>query len=355
MPDRDLTSAGSSSQERPATRAERGIFVPFTAPMLWGGRIRRLPGSPPELLLPSLSGRGTYVLDWRSAVAACTPSLHDRQLWARLSLLQHPTPAGVRGVVRKVALMGHAGRPAQAAAEAALEEQRMAIQAVKATLQARLPASPDAPTAALLGGLAEALADSGIAPGVAPGAAPGSPPGSPPGSLPGNPGPQSRQLAGLEAFCDDLSAWTRRVPAPSGRNAGLVVLAAARYNLAAIRACLAALWPPLEDLPGLLARGPGAVRLMVELAERPDWLLDGWPPITALWASASARERSALAAEIAAIFPVPALETDRWPGGAMDWDTVLRGRRLLGSLPVLAGTRLVEMAARNEDLRALTA
>lgn len=335
MPDRDLTSPGSSSQERPANRAERGIFVPFTAPMLWGGRIRRLPGSPPELLLPSLTGRGTYVLDWRSAVAACTPSLHDRQLWARLSLLQHPTPAGVRGVVRKVALMGHAGRPAQAAAEAALEEQRAAIQAVKAALQARLPAPPDAPAATLLGGLAEVLADSGIAPGV--------------------PGPQSRQVAGLEAFCADLCEWTRRVPAPSGRNAGLVVLAAARYNLASIRACLAALWPLLDDLAGLLDRGPAGVRLMAELAERPDWLLDGWPPITALWASAPIQDRSALAAEIAAIFPVPALETDRWPGGAMDWDTVLRGRRLLGSLPVLAGTRLVEMAARNESLRAMTA
>ncbi len=335
MPDRDLTSSGSMSQERPATRAERGVFVPFTAPMLWGARMRRVPGSPPELLLPSLSGRGTYVLDWRSAVAACTPSLHDRQLWARLSLLQHPTPAGVRGVVRKVALMGHAGRPAQAAAEAALEDQRASIQAVKAALVQRMPASPDAPAAALLGGLADLLADCGAAPGMA--------------------SPLARQVAALDAFCTDLSAWTRRVPPPSGQNAGLVVLAAARYSLAAIRACLAAIWPALEDLPGLLARGPAGLRLMGELIERPDWMLDGWPPITALWASATTQERSALAAEVAAIIPVPAQESDRWPGTAGDWDTVLRGRRLLATLPVLGGTRLVEMAARNESLRALTA
>lgn len=335
MSDRDLTSSASASQERPATRAERGVFVPFTAPMLWGARIRRIPGTPPELLLPSLSGRGTYVLDWRSAVAACSPTLHDRQLWARLSLLQHPTPAGVRGVVRKVALMGHAGRPAQAAAEAALEEQRASAARVKAALQARLATPPDAAHAALLGGLAEALADTGVAPGA--------------------PGPHIRQVAALEAFCADLSTWTRRIPPPSGQNAGLVVLAAARYSLAAIRACQAALWPPLEDLAGLLARGPAGLRLMAELAERPDWLLDGWPPIVALWTSAAIQERSALAAEVAAIFPVPAQEADRWPGGALDWDTVLRGRRLLAALPVLAGTRLVEVAARNEGLRAMTA
>ncbi|WP_203073117.1 hypothetical protein [Falsiroseomonas ponticola] len=335
MPDRDLTSSGPTSKERPATRAERGVFVPFTAPMLWGARMRRIPGSPPELLLPSLSGRGTYVLDWRSAVAACTPSLHDRQLWARLSLLHHPTPAGVRSVVRKVALMGHAGRPAQAAAEAALEEHRASAQAVKAALLKRLPAPPEPPAAVLLGGLADLLADCGCGPAM--------------------PGPQIRQVEGLDAFCTDLSAWTRRVPAPSGQKAGLVVLAAARHSLAATRACLAALWPTLEDLPGLLARGPAGLRLMAELVERPDWMLDGWPPIAALWAATALQERSALAAEVAAIFPVPAEEADRWPGAAVDWDTVLRGRRLLAALPVLAGTRLVEMAARNESLRAMTA
>jgi hypothetical protein len=335
MPERALTPGGLSAQERPATRAERGVFVPFTAPMLWGARMRRIPGSPPELVLPSLSGRGLYVLDWRSAIAACAPSLHDRQLWARLSLLQNPTPASVRGVVRKVALLGHAGRPAQAAAEAALEAQRHAIQAARSGLLQRLPTAPDPPAAALLGGLAEALAECGIGPEI--------------------PSAQARRLQDLDAFCADLSAWTRRVPAPIGQKAGLVVLAAALYSAAAVRHCLAALWPALADPASLLARGSAALREVAELVERPEWLLDGWPPVAALWASAAAQERSALAAEVAAILPVPALEADAWPGGVADWDTVLRGRRVLATLPVLAGTRLVEMAARNEGLRAMTA
>lgn len=334
MPNPEAVTAGSS-QERPATRAERGVFVPFTAPMLWGGRLRRLPANPPELILPSLSGRGTYVLDWRSAVTACSPSLHDRELWARMSLLHDPTPAAVRAVVRKVALLGHAGRPAQAAAEAAVEEHRRAVQAVKAGLSRRLPAAPEPATAALLGGLADLLAETGFA--------------ADPPSL------QHRRLAALDDFCADLSAWTRRVPPPSGQNAGLVMLAAARFTIAAARACLAALWSRLEDLPTLLARGPAALREIAELADRPDWMLDGWPPIVALWTHAAPRDRSALAAEIAAILPVPAQEADRWPGRAMDWDTVLRGRRMLATLPVLAGTRLVEVATRNEGLRALTA
>ena len=47
---------------------------------------------PQELLLPSLGGRGVYVLDWPSALRLCTPTLHDRQLWDRVEALPRPGP-----------------------------------------------------------------------------------------------------------------------------------------------------------------------------------------------------------------------------------------------------------------------
>ncbi|MGG5810685.1 hypothetical protein, partial [Falsiroseomonas sp. CW058] len=66
--------------ERPSSFADRGVAVPFTAPMLAGARLRRPAGRPPELLLPALGGRGVYILDWDACLGACRPTLHDRRL-----------------------------------------------------------------------------------------------------------------------------------------------------------------------------------------------------------------------------------------------------------------------------------
>jgi hypothetical protein len=318
--------------ERPASFAERGVAVPFTAPRLLGARFRRPRGEVAELIVPALGGRGVYILDWPSSLALCTPSLHDRQLWERLAGIARPSPAAVRRAAREVAALGLAGRAAQGAALAVLRDQELAGARTRDALLAAAPLD-----ATRLGRIADCLADTG--------------PG--PGRLRAH--TLGQHLQAMEGLCASLDGWAQAAPPAEDRRAAAVLLGVARLTLAAVHACLAALWLLVGDLPALLARGEAGLVALREAAERPDWLLDGWAAIAALWAATPPAERGATLAEVAAALPVLPLEADRWPGPVTDWDTVLRARRMLPTLPAWQADRLGDLHLRNETLRALAA
>lgn len=102
---------------RPATVAERGVVAPFTAPLLFGVRLRAGGQAGLEVVFPNPSGReGWFVLPWKSAAEAFRPSLADRALMAALGEAQ-PTPSALRAAARRAAAEGLAGRAARRAAQ----------------------------------------------------------------------------------------------------------------------------------------------------------------------------------------------------------------------------------------------
>src|SRR4051812_11062010 len=89
---------------QPVTFLERGVALPFTTPALLGGRIRPGERKAPELVLANPAGvEGVYILPWSGMPDVCTPSLHDRAVWRRVSELPILTPRSVRQATRAVA------------------------------------------------------------------------------------------------------------------------------------------------------------------------------------------------------------------------------------------------------------
>ncbi|MGX9963484.1 hypothetical protein ACVFYP_09165 [Roseomonas sp. F4] len=324
--------------ERPATFAERGCAVPFTAPDLTGGRLRRLPPGPAELLLPAPEGRGVVVVPWSECLGQRAASLHDRQLWDRIVGQDQPTPARIRAAAREVARLGYAGRPAQAAALAAQQRQATAKEALRAALVDIFGAQ--AAEGGLLGPLLAILGRTGAGPAL-----PGG--GQPLAAIP-------RELQALRRLCVDLAAWGHTVPAQTERRAATLALSAARMTLPKAEACLLALWEAVAALPRGQAPGSEALPRLAELASRVEWLLDGWALPGALWAAAPPDARGGVVVELVALLPILPLEAEAWPEVSRDpstpWDTLLRARRAMPPAPPRpAGL------ARNEALRVLAA
>lgn len=99
-----------------AMAPERGVHVPFTAPLLCGARGRSSTRGIDYILPNPSGGRGTYVAAWRIVSELAAPTLHDMLLARRLHALPALTPAGLRAAARAVAAEGYAGRAAAAAA-----------------------------------------------------------------------------------------------------------------------------------------------------------------------------------------------------------------------------------------------
>ncbi|MBU8539277.1 hypothetical protein [Falsiroseomonas tokyonensis] len=315
--------AEAALAERPASFAERGCAVPFTAPQLRGARLRRGAGGQAELLLPARDGRGMRVLRWEDCLRLCAPTLHDRQLWDRVAAQGRPTPALMRATAREVARLGYAGRSAQAAAFAALRQQDQVREAVREALSAHFEAlEPEA--AELLVPMVAILAQTGMGPALRPqqGA-----------TIP-------RVLVALDALGRSLAAFAQLAPSLAERRAAAITLGAARMTLPVAEACLRMLWQAVEDLPGRLATGElrrvDVLPMLADLASRADWLLDGWPRVTALWDAAQPAGRGAVLAELVGLLPVPPLEAAGWPGARGEWDTLLRARRAVSGAQSLA-------------------
>ena len=98
----------------PVTSKDRGLSLPFTAPLLAGARVRPSSRTRTELILPNPSGgRGVYIVPWASLKEICRPTVHDSILYQRISQLPSLTPASVRLASRDVAAEGLAGAEAR--------------------------------------------------------------------------------------------------------------------------------------------------------------------------------------------------------------------------------------------------
>jgi hypothetical protein len=107
----------------PATFAERGAAVPFTTPLLSLTRVRPDERNGLEILVPSFAdGKGIYVIPWRAVPEMVGMTVHDRFLHAAIQSAGGVAPRDVRKAGLKAARNGLAGPAAAKAAKAALAQ-----------------------------------------------------------------------------------------------------------------------------------------------------------------------------------------------------------------------------------------
>ena len=336
-----------ASHPQPATFAERGVAVPFTSPGLAGARVRG-GGQRLELVFANPSGaRGTYVVPWAGVPDICHPTLHDLRLLtaldARSGVREVTGPARVQAAARRVALEGAAGRPARAAAEAAVAADQARVAATAQYLMSALAAAGTArPHVQEAEALARAVAELGIGPGAAD-------------------APVPDAIAALGRLQDSLLAWAGNHPedaAPARLVAALAANAAAGAS--------AALAAARDSSPAalLLAWRAGPERVAA-LAARALWILDGWRLPGLLWAAAAPGSSMALteAAQVAPLLPRKAeawtgLPTDPAAAGLLRRVVAARAgnaRAMEGRGPDMRAAPMHDLIARNERLRAMAA
>jgi hypothetical protein len=359
---------------QPATFLERGVAVPFTTPFLLGARIRPTQTrSGLEIIIANPSGgRGHYIVPWAALPEICSPTLHDRRLWKRLSDEAAVTPSLVREIARAVAAEGLAGREAAAAAAQAKGEEGAArmranfmllldlIRRTESREEATVPPQLDKPdriearakravariaprlgatpeiVAAWLEGIAAAIAGLGV---------------------PGDPVPARMRVmvSAIEAMIGEIELWIARNPDPSDQQAAALIIDAAKMSLAVAKAAIKDLDASIADTIVLLGIWKQDSSGFSRRATRPDWMLDGWQIIAELWRDADPEARRGVLMEMALLAPVLPREVEDWVGMQEDWDRPLRLRRLVRVNEDWRSGRTFEVVARNERLRARAA
>ena len=309
----------------PATFAERGVFVPFTTPLLAAARLRFVAGRP-EAVIPNPSGgRGVYVLVWSALDQSCAMTLHDRRLAALLGGRSVATPPVVRRAARTVALQGLAGHAATLAARAAERADDAALRACVAGLLAAAPSLSAASEP--LAVLAAALAPLGFA-----------------GT--GNDAWLPRTLAALSGLERDLRDWAAMLGRQSGAAAAAAVANRAAATLEATRTAQALACRLAPTAAASLLATPDAARAAIDAAERTLWLIDGWERLCLLWRLAETESaRAACLPDLA--FGLPPLV------GQAAVEPEQPGLSL--PRPNLTPARSLGAIARNERLRELSA
>jgi hypothetical protein len=318
------------AQNQAATFLERGISLPFTTPMLVGARLRLREREAMELVIKDPSGgMGFYVLPWAALPDMCSPTSHDCRLWDLIVAEPLLSPASIRRAAGQVVREGLAGPAAEAAWSAA--EHRCHGDRVRANFmllvltirqnetlaEAVIPPERDHPeqlerrakrALARVGGLlgipaddmaacleevAVLMQDTGV---------------------PGHPEPAHtrRKMIEVEALSRGVAEWSEVTPAARDSPVNDVIIGAAELTLAGCRSILTELDALMADPTALLRRWLNDPVALRQLASRPEWLLDGWDLLCAMWRDAPEEGRLATAGEIARLTPVLPREAERW-------------------------------------------
>ena len=364
---------------QPVTFLERGVVLPFTTPSLLGGRIRPGERKSPELVLANPAGaEGVYILPWSAMPDVCTPTLHDRALFGRVSQLTILTPRTVRQATRAVAAEGLAGR---AAARAAAEAEKATRDACTFThYHLLLELVRQGETGIQGGGHGEPLrpgdltaleqraravlasrrtADTSLSPASAFEALAELAEVVEPCGLPSDP-TRARlpQLAAeITAVIQDLTRWSE-LAGPAERSCIRLLSDGAALTHRCFRTALKEVHDQLADLWTMVQRWRIAPEAVSALAARPEWLLDGWELICGLWRAAGESQRGAALLDMAALVPMIPAEVGDWLGhdvpvtleahraGLRQW------RRTVQPNQDWMTGRMMDLTARNESLRA---
>ncbi len=354
----------------PTTFLERGIAVPFTTPMLAGSRTRPGERNAMELIVPNPSGgRGVYILPWDDLSALCRPTVHDARLTSVIAHAQGVTPTTIRKAARETAAIGLAGRAAAAAARNAEKSERQASLTVNFELLLALvrrvengasgavnpenerPAELErrarraiAKIAPELGRTHESIANAleqiaALYSSIGIGAS------SSHGRVPSLLARLLRMRSELQSF---MEAGSGDVAQEADLVAGALDLTTncTKLVLADIRASAA-------DILALLRRWLAEPDPLSQLLARPEWLLDGWDRIVALWETAELhRGQEETLGEICNLIPSVPREIGHWVNHQLNIDAELHRhhRKVVLLEDWRTGRSVMDIVFRNETL-----
>ncbi len=311
------------SKWQPATFAERGVTVPFTSPAVAMARLRPNDSGAGELIVANPSGGdGSYVFPLRALPDFTTPSMHDRLLLDLLLELPAVTPSDIRRAARAAASTGAAGRGAARSAKAAVRREAqehlltnlllithllrragfadvdwrrldLGDRATRATTrryltryESELAMKPET-MLALVEELCPLVAPIGVA-GEAFKAA------------------HEVTIERLANLSANLRQWARGEALDQAKGVELIARCA-DFTVDRARAALAAARGRTDDMVALLRAWRAKDKALLRELTRPDWLLDGWAEIAALWEAVIEDEREtqrAVLARIETLVPV---------------------------------------------------
>jgi hypothetical protein len=358
---------------QPSTFLERGVAVPFTTPILLGARLRPAERRGMELIIPNPGGgQGVYILPWSAMPDICSPTLHDRRLWSVLSEQPVIAPSAVREVTLAIAAEGFAGHHACTAAAKSREARIAArvrtnfllllsvIRHTESPAEAQVPPARDTPAnieararralarlAPRLGWETEevvsALED--IAAFIHHLGLPDDP----------LPGAVRRQIQDIRRTADEIAIWYAGSPAAQDQRVGDVIAEVVALTLRCCQSTLAELDALLSNPEALLREWRRDAAALRAIGSRPEWLVDGWGFICALWADAPDSERLAVTWEIALIVPLIPREAEDWTTIHADWERPALLRRRVRALEDWRTGRQLDLTERHERALALVA
>ena len=371
-----MTTRTLSDDYRPATFLERGVAVPFTTPFLTAARVR--PSSHRgrlEFVIANPSGApGFYVMGWSGLNSLGSITVHDRLLHEAISKAELVTPSNIREAARAVAMRGAAGRPAAQSAQAAARKDaddaliatflltiRLLRQAGLTDVDWRRFSLNDddlrSETRAMIAKLEPVLAADvetifgwveTLGEIIAP-------VGFPSKEY------RSRLELGLEALVrlrQSITAFANADVSDAAHCAAFVAEVAA-LTIDAAAPVLAECHARQTDVLRLLRMWSAEREHTRELFARPDWLLDGWQTICALWEdarSADTERQRATVLEIERMVPVMPREIAVWAGAETKVGSVWAQRRWVKAQEDWRQTVNVhDLKARNELIRACAA
>lgn len=369
-------SAGTFLEDyRPATFLERGVATPFTTPVLAAARVRPSRRLKLEFVIANPSGgMGWYVMPWEGLMTLSKVSVHDVLLFENIGKQELITPYSIRSAARSVAASGAAGRAALKAARAAEQREEddrlianflLIMRLLKAAgakdidwrtldptdrnlkvkmrgyierLQPALGATPET-IYWWLEELSAIVAPVGFA--------------------------SKDYPARLQTTADSLKTFQRTMQSfanTDGTDAGLAarfIAEIAKHTSDLADATFQDCHAELNDLQQMLRNWANTRDRVLERFGRPDWLLDGWQSICAIWEDATAGGRDAqraAAVEIQRMVPIMPKEVTEWVDGANTGDQVWQFRRWVkGNVDWRTGAAALDRVARNEALRARAA
>jgi hypothetical protein len=324
---------GRQSRDDPAGFVERGVVVAFTTPQLFGACVSRaLPGAQPHVTLSHLAGEsGQMTLSETQFLRTPWLTAHDRVLWRKLQAIPEISPDRLREAMISVALEGWRGRSAMAWAE----EQKTAdtnarrrmffllltdlIRRTELHAEAKVPPEQESllylrprigkavariakrfsMTVEAVEAALEALASVLM------------PLGKRNDSVTGH---TRGALADLQSFIAELEQWLapRRDSARGFRAEFL--LRKAKLSLICAQASISELDRVIEDTTILLRAWQRDQAAVLQRILRPQWLLDGWDIIIALWRQSAPPDREASFWEMSDLVPHLPKEVEGWSG-----------------------------------------
>ena len=344
-------------------------MVAFTTPQLFGARLARpRTGAPPDLILSNLSGQtGNTVLPGAQVLATPGLTAHDQALWQKLRELADLGPARIREAMIDIAAEGWRGRAAAAWAEDQKAADTTALRRMFFLLltdlirRTELPAEAKVPPEQesliyLRPRIGKAIAriakrysitTEAVEAAIQALASLFMPLGKHNDSVTGH---TRAAMADLQSFIKEIDQWL----APRRDNArGLradFLLRKAKLTLICTQAAINELDRVLDDTTILLRAWQRDQASVLRRASRPQWLLDGWDIIIALWRQSEPSDREACFWEMSHLAPILPKEVEGWsafPEGA----SKLRQEQATS----IKGTdwrhfRPLEFSARNETL-----